>query len=197
MRQLVGHDIGSYVFNPSLGTIALQGLPAILGNEQILCVVDTSVSPNATLYLFNNDPWGMTLANNVLTFPSGAMAGASASDALQIYIDLPDPTPVATAAAFDAQTHLLLERIATSVACLANQDGSMRQRVTVDALTAGMTLATVSTVGSLSGGTVTTITNPVPVGNIATIGGGNPEWQNIDLARAAYNSLRSQITFGN
>jgi hypothetical protein len=189
MRQLVGHDIGSWVFNPSAGTIALVGLPVILGNEQILAVTDTSLGQNTILYLFNNDPWGMTLLNNVLTFPLGALTGASATDALQIYIDIPDPTPASAAAQNDAYTHLLLERIAESVECLATQDGAQRQRVTVDAITGSLTLANVTTVG--------TVTNPVPVGNVATLGGGNPEWQDIDLARVAANTLRSQLTFGN
>lgn len=197
MRQLVGHDIGSYLFNPGAGTLALIGLPAILGNEQILQVTDTSLGTGTLLYQFNNDPWGMTLLNNVLSFPAGALVGAASSDALQIYIDIPDPTPAATAAAYDAVTHLLLERIAESVECLSTQDGAQRQRVTVDAITAGVQvgLQGAQTLATLT--TLSTVTNPVPVGNVATIGGGNPEWQMIDLARVAANALRAQITFGN
>jgi hypothetical protein len=70
---------------------------------------------------------------------------------------------------------------------MATQDVAQRQRVTIDAIT-----------GSLTLGTVSTISNPVPVGNIATLGGGNPEWTFMDIARQSYAiAIRSQLQFGN
>jgi hypothetical protein len=54
-------------------------------------------------------------------------------------------------------------------------DGQQRQRITIDAITAALTL-----------GTVSTITNAVPVGNVATIAGMDKEMF-INQARVAYN----------
>ena len=106
-----------------------------------------------------------------------------------------------TGAAVDAQTHLLLQKICDLLEPMATQDQANRQRISVDTIAAGTALPTVTTVGTVStitGGTITTITNAVGVGNVATLGGGNPEWQMIDWARHSYNvGIRSQLTFGN
>ena len=69
------------------------------------------------------------------------------TDELQIYLDLPDTSPVDDAAQAEAYTHILLERILLALQPLANQDISNRQRIFVDAITGNLTLATVTTVG--------------------------------------------------
>jgi len=201
MHQLIGRDQGQYSFNPGAGTITISGLNngVVFGDEQLLLI--NNARSNVPLFNFAIPALAVaTCINNVITLPTALTSAMNATDPLQIYLDLPSTAPADTAAAVDTFLHLLLRQIVDNTECLSTQDSSQRLRVTIDALTAGLTLTTVGTVGSLTGGSLTTlgtVTNPVPVGNVATIGGGNPEWQNIDLARAAYNSLRSQITFGN
>ena len=204
MKQLIGRDIGQYAFNAAAKTITFSGVPTF-GLEQILLI--TNVNPNIIIYNFADPtPNGGTLVGNVLTLDYNT-ASMSNTDPLQIYIDLPTTAPNDQAAAIDSYTHLLLQRIAESVESLQTQDAANRQRITLDAISAALTLATVTTVGTVSTitagtittvGTLTTITNPVPVGNVATMGGGNPEWMFMDIARQAYNSgMRSQLAFGN
>ena len=113
-------------------------------------------------------------------------------------MDVPTTLHLDTASAIDADIHLALQRMCDLLEPSATQDSAQRQRVTVDSITAGQTITTVGTVSTITGGTISTITNAVPVGNVATLGGGNPEWQMIDTARAAYNTgIRSQLLFGN
>jgi len=210
MKKLISHDtqsgavLGGYVFSPSTNKVTITGLSFNLALEQILLITDTTAG--IIIYNFANSSLNGTIANNVITLDYNCSA-LSATDSLQIYVDISDTAPVDTAMMTDAYTHVLLERICDLLEPMATQDGSQRQRVTVDALTAGQTLSTVTTVGtvstvsSITAGTISTITNPVPLGNLATWGtapGGNIEWQMIDWARGAYNEgIRSQLTFGN
>ncbi len=204
MKKLIGHDIqggqvlGGYTFSPSTNKVTITGLTFNLSLEQIYLITDATAG--IIIYNFASSTTNGTIANNVITLDYNC-ASLFASDALQILVDIPDTAPVDTANAIDTYEHILLERIADAVEPLATQDSAQRQRVTLDSITAGLTLATVTTVGTVStitGGTISTITNAVPVGNVATLGGGNPEWQMIDWARAAYsNGIRSQLTFGN
>ena len=201
MKQLIGHDIGQYSFNAAAKTITFTGLPAF-AIEQILLI--TELNTNNIIYNFaDSTPNGGILVGNVLTLDYNTTTLVN-SDPLQIYIDLPTTAAVDIGVAVDSQTHLLLQRICDLLEPVATQDQANRQRISVDAITAGTTLpavttvTTVGTVSTITGGTITTITNPVPVGNMATWGGGNPEWQMMDLARHSYNvAIRSQLTFGN
>lgn len=87
---------------------------------------------------------------------------------------------------------ILLRRM---VKILENQqavDPQQRQRVTVDAITGSLTLAAVTTVGTVSSITAGTITT---VGNIGTMAGWNQQMF-ADPARTAYNTgIRQQLTF--
>lgn len=87
---------------------------------------------------------------------------------------------------------ILLRRM---VKILENQqavDPQQRQRITVDAITAGVALPTVAA--------VTAITNALPagtntIGNIGTVNAWNQQMF-ADPARTAYNTgIRSQLTF--
>lgn len=190
MKTLIGHDIGQYTFNAAAQTITFNGLPPF-ALEQILLI--TNENPNIIIYNFADPtPNGGTLVGNVLTLDYNTTS-MSNTDPLQIYIDLPTTAPTDNAAMNDAYTHLLLQKICDLLEPMATQDVAQRQRVTIDAITGSLTLGTVSTVTA-----VTTITNAVPVGNIATLGGGNPEWQDMDIARQSYAiAIRSQLQFGN
>ena len=103
---------------------------------------------------------------------------------------------------------ILLRRIVKMLETSAIADAGGRQRITLDAITAALTLATVTTVGTVSTitagtittvGAVTSITNALPTGG-NTIGnvtiGGMDDKQFIDIARTAYNTgIRQRLTF--
>lgn len=80
------------------------------------------------------------------------------------------------------ETAVLLRRIIKIMESQATVDGQNRQRITVDAITGALTLATVST-----------ITNAVPVGNVATFAS-ETHRMFIDTARTAFNTgIRSKL----
>lgn len=80
------------------------------------------------------------------------------------------------------ETAALLRRIIKIMESQATVDQQNRQRVTIDAITGALTLATVST-----------ISNAVPVGNVATIAS-ETQRMFIDSARTAFNTgIRSKL----
>lgn len=90
-----------------------------------------------------------------------------------------------------AEQILLLRRIVKLLESQATVDVGNRQRITLDAITAGVSLPTVAA--------VTAITNALPAGT-NTIGsvniGGADHRQFIDQARTAYNTgIRGKLTF--
>lgn len=96
---------------------------------------------------------------------------------------------------------LLLRRILRALEPSTAQDSAQRQRITIDAITAGLTLATVSTVTTVSTVStvtaVTGITNALPAGtnSIGNLGGyTNTDYQMMQQ-RILYNTgLRSKIS---
>jgi hypothetical protein len=90
---------------------------------------------------------------------------------------------------------ILLRRIVKLLESQAATDTAQRQRITVDAITAGTTLPTVTTVGTVSAITAGTITTVGAVTNIAAINGWNQQMF-VDPARNAYNTgIRRWLTF--
>jgi hypothetical protein len=94
----------------------------------------------------------------------------------------------------------LLRRLVKAVEALMVVDSAQRQRVTVDALTAGLTLATVTTVGTVSTvttvGSVTSVSVVSTVSNIAQFGGVDPRYLFIDTARnASATGIRANLWF--
>ena len=89
----------------------------------------------------------------------------------------------------------LLRRIVKLLESTAAADVAQRQRITVDAITAGTTLPTVTTVGTVSTITAGTITTVSTVSNIAALNGWNQQMF-VDPARTAYNTgPRARLTF--
>jgi hypothetical protein len=92
---------------------------------------------------------------------------------------------------------VLLRRIIKLIESQSAADSANRQRITLDSITAGLTLSTVSTVTTVTA--VTGITNALPAGtnNIGSINiAGLDQRQFIDAARTAYNTgIRSKLTF--
>ena len=185
MKQLIGTDVGSYIFNPAAKTITLVNVPPI-NLEQLLTITNTT--DGIMIYCFADLSLGGSEANNVITV-SYDTTTMSSTDNLQVFIDLPGLAS-SDAAMLQMQQDMLwlLRRLCHIVEPISIQDGSQRQRVVVD------TLPTLSTVTTL--GTLTTVTNPVPVGNIATFGGQDPLWLLREESRNSYsNGIRRNLTF--
>lgn len=87
---------------------------------------------------------------------------------------------------------VLLRRLIKLVETQAACDPQQRQRITLDSITAGVALPTVTAVTTVS--TVTTVTTVTSVSNIAAMAGWNQQMF-VDPARSAYNGLRNQLTF--
>jgi len=193
MKQLIGHDIGNFVFSPSTRQVVLVGIPAIT-LAQVLTIVN--VTDGIMIYCFADPSLGGSEVNNIITLNYDT-TGMLASDDLQIYVDLPSTAAADAAQAIDDRTHILLQRIADLLEPMATQDVANRQRVSVDAFPATVpTVTTVGTVSTITGGTITTITNAVPVGNVATLGLVDPRFMFIELARHSYNTgPRSGLAF--
>ena len=84
----------------------------------------------------------------------------------------------------------MLSRLVKILECNAVVDQQQRQRVTIDAITGSLTLGTVSTVTNL--GTVSTVST---VAAQTTLGGMDREMY-INVAKNTYaNSIRSQLAF--
>lgn len=90
----------------------------------------------------------------------------------------------------------LLRRIVKLLESTAATDPQQRQRVTVDSITPGVALPTVSTVTVVSTVTaVTTVGTVTSVTNLAAVNGWNQQMF-ADPARTAYNTgIRAQLTF--
>jgi hypothetical protein len=95
---------------------------------------------------------------------------------------------------------ILLRRMVKILENQASTDSAQRQRFTLDAITGGLTLGTVTTVtGVTTVTTLTGITNALPAGtnNIGSINlAGQDQKQFIDISRTNYNTgIRNRLTF--
>lgn len=120
-------------------------------------------------------------SNNLLTATTGAASAVGIKDTTNTQVN-----PATE------DSNVYLRRIIKLMESQATVDGANRQRVTVDAMTGALTLATVTTVGTVSSITAGTITT---VGNMTTLAGYDQR-QYIDGARNAYaNSIRQNLIF--
>ena len=103
-------------------------------------------------------------------------------------VDTSNPLPVVANQSDDLLR--MLSRLVKILECNAVVDQQQRQRVTIDAITGSLTLGTVSTVTNL--GTVSTVST---VAAQTTLGGMDREMY-INVAKNTYaNSIRSQLAF--
>lgn len=85
MKQLIGSDAGNYTFNPTTRTIAFVNIPDItLANVLVV----TNVTAGVMLYNFADPALGGSEAGQALTVEYDT-TGMSATDVLQIWVDLP------------------------------------------------------------------------------------------------------------
>ena len=74
MKQLIGSDLGSTVFDPVAGTIAFSGLPDLtLANVLVV----TNVTAGVMLYNFADPALGGSLTGNVLALECATTAMAA------------------------------------------------------------------------------------------------------------------------
>jgi hypothetical protein len=169
-------------------------------SSQIENAASTIINPatEETLALIKTQTNKMTFdgSGNLLT-----AGGAAAS-----IVGLKDITSTQVNPATDDGI-VYLRRMVKLMESQANVDAANRQRISLDTIPAGVTLPTVTNVGTVgvvssitagtitTVGTLTTITNAVPVGNVATFDGHNRQMFQ-DVARNAYaNGLRQNIIF--
>lgn len=162
-------QIRNYGFDPIAKTVTFKDYTSV-SLDSVLLVVN--VTTNTIIYNFANPATGGTISGNVLTLPAIDELIMASTDKLLIYYDV-DTTPASD------ESVLLLRRLVQILAPIATQDINQRQRVTVDGMTAGMTLTTVGTVG-----------------NIGAIGGVDVRYQLMDAARNMYaNGIRQNLIF--
>jgi len=135
MKKLLGSDIsGSYTFNPGAKTITFSGLPQAIILSNILLITNTTA--NTIIYNFADSTNGAaSFNNNVLTLDYNT-ASMNSTDVLQIYLDLPS---------YEESLHDLLRRMNKLLESNAVVDSQLRQKITIDALTASATTQTTLT----------------------------------------------------
>ena len=177
MKILIGNEGGAYTFNPAARTITLgvinSGGREITPNLGQLLLI-TNVTRNIMLYNFADPTLGATLTGDVITLNYNTVA-MSSTDVLQIFLEVDDQT---------TELLTLFQRLIKMSECLGMVDSSNRQRVSIDFAP------------SLTVSAVTAITNPVTIANISLIGGLDPRFNYIDIARTAYEiGIRSKLTW--
>ena len=168
----------NYSFNPSTKQITLNTTDSIT-LEQLLVI--TNVTSNTIIYNFADPNTGGTISNNIITLNYNTTS-MSSSDRLQIFLDINlTPASEETLNILKDQA-MFLRRIAKSTEVLSTQDGAQRQRITLDTVTAGVTLPTVTTVGAVT--------------SLTQFNGVDTREPIIQWARDAYaNAIRNKITF--
>lgn len=115
--------------------------------EQVLVI--TNVRDNIIIYNFADPNKGGTIADNVLSL-SYDVSGMSQYSDLQIFLEIPmNPSTEETAVLLN-ESVVLLRRLIQLLAPIATQDISQRQRVNVDAISSGLTLSNVTSLGTLA-----------------------------------------------
>ena len=172
----------NYTFVPGTRTVTLTDVPgAIL--EGLLLI--TNVTSNIIIYHFADPAKGAAPGGPgafVLDFDTSSM---SSSDKLQIYYD--DGATLPVNVTNTEEFGMLIRRLVKMNEPCATQDANQRQMIS-----AVLTSGTLTTLGTL-----TTVTNPVPLGNLATMGTTNYPAQMVAIYQnnAAWAAMvRSRIT---
>jgi len=164
-------QLKNYTFNAASKVITFPDFTTV-DLDSVLLI--TNVSTNEIIYNFANPTQGGTVNGNQLTLIYDTTSMLDSHD-LQIYYDI-NLTPSSDEAV------ILLRRIAQALIPIATQDANQRQRITLDAISGGLTLSALSTVSTVS--------------NVATLAGVDSRYQFIDAARNAYaNGIRQNLTF--
>jgi len=124
MKKLLGQDTsGTYTFNPTAKTVTFSGLSQQITLANILLI--TNVTANTIIYNFASSTTGaVSFVNNVLTLDYDTTS-MSATDVLQIYIDVES---------YEESLATLLRRMNKLLESNAVVDSKLRQRVTIEAI---------------------------------------------------------------
>jgi hypothetical protein len=204
MKRLLGADIpGTYTFSPSTRQITFSGLQYTITLANILLI--TNVTANTIIYNFADVINGQTsLTNNILTLDYNTTS-MNAADVLQIYMDFES---------YEESLHAVLRRMHKLLESNAVVDSSLRQRISLDAINAAVTVpvsgsVTVSSAPSTAvtnatgfgvSNTVNTVANPYNTGSLPTQnileGPVDQRWRIIDAARNAYGAaIRTNLVY--
>ena len=211
MKQLLGQDTsGTYTFNPTAKTVTFSGLSQQITLANILLI--TNVTANTIIYNFASSTTGaVSFVNNVLTLDYDTTS-MSATDVLQIYIDVES---------YEESLATLLRRMNKLLESNAVVDSRLRQKVVIEAVGTNLAAptevnASIPVSGSVTvSGTVTanvnnvttnntaqiTTTNPYGISTIAATGfimegPVHPLWRVANDAQACYaQAIRSKLSF--
>ena len=166
MKKLLGQDTsGTYTFNPTAKTVTFSGLSQQITLANILLI--TNVTANTIIYNFASSTTGaVSFVNNVLTLDYDTTS-MSATDVLQIYIDVES---------YEESLATLLRRMNKLLESNAVVDSKLRQKVTIEAIGANNSSnptelnTTIPVSGSVTvSGTVTAnVSNAVTIQNVAS-----------------------------
>jgi len=159
MKKLLGQDTsGTYTFNPTAKTVTFSGLSQQVTLANILLI--TNVTANIIIYNFASSTTGaVSFVNNVLTLDYDTTS-MSATDVLQIYIDVES---------YEESLGTLLRRMNKLLESNAVVDSRLRQKVVIEAI--GTNLATPTEVNAtvpVSGTVNATVSNAVTIQNVAS-----------------------------
>jgi hypothetical protein len=124
MKKLLGQDTsGTYTFNPTAKTVTFSGLSQQITLANILLI--TNVTANTIIYNFASSTTGaVSFVNNVLTLDYDTTS-MSATDVLQIYIDVES---------YEESLATLLRRMNKLLESNAVVDSRLRQKVVIEAI---------------------------------------------------------------
>jgi hypothetical protein len=206
MKQLLGQDTsGTYTFNPTAKTVTFSGLSQQITLANILLI--TNVTANTIIYNFASSTTGaVSFVNNVLTLDYDTTS-MSATDVLQIYIDVES---------YEESLATLLRRMNKLLESNAVVDSKLRQRVTIEAIGTNNTANSTEVNGSIpvTGSVTATVAN-ITANNTAQITTSNPYgivtnastgfimegplhqlWRVANDAQACYaQAIRSKLSF--
>ena len=124
MKKLLGQDTsGTYTFNPTAKTVTFSGMSQQITLVNILLI--TNVTANTIIYNFASSTTGaVSFVNNVLTLDYDTTS-MSATDQLQIYIDIES---------YEESLATLLRRMNKLLESNAVVDSRLRQKVVIEAI---------------------------------------------------------------
>jgi hypothetical protein len=181
MNKTLGIDVaGSYTFmpdSPGFGTVSFSGISLTLDNIKLI----TNVTRNEIIYNFADSTAGAaSFGLNTLTLDYDTSTH-SASDVLQIILDVPGELEELRNAVESLRMAInSLTRIMGS----ALPDASGRMRVNAE--------SAVIASGTIT--SVTSVTNAVPVGNVATFGAVPAQYPANQIQGLYADSLRRNIS---
>ena len=205
MKQLLGQDTtGTYTFNPTAKTVTFSGLSQQITLANILLI--TNVTANTIIYNFASSTTGaVSFVNNVLTLDYDTTS-MSATDVLQIYIDVES---------YEESLATLLRRMNKLLESNAVVDSRLRQKVVIEAVGTNLAAPTEVNASIPVSGTVTAQVANILTGNFAQTATGNPYslntnatlgyiseaplhqlWRVANDAQACYaQAIRSKLSF--